>query len=441
MGKRFSRFIVAVLVFAFIFGSFGFRGFVAQTHAQAVSDLIPFSEGEWPNEFWGFMDAEGNIVVPAIYDYIGEFENGFASVMIRDVNYGMWGRDLWGLFDSRGRLVVPIEFTSSELRQIRGFMNMPSRVIPSNVEQLHWRYMRPLVPTRTPFRITDVGTGIYYYVIAMSNGNHSDVETATAADTALLNETFGGWQTWSGRPVWVTIGNRTFSASIHNMPHAQQTIADNNMDGHICLHFYGSTTHNTNLPTYHHVIMEAQAAFELLNQVSHLISGASPAATPSPTPRPAATPTPRPAATPTPRPTTVTANPTRAAVIIDGVNVDFIAYNISGNNFIRIRDLAMALDGSAAQFNLHWDSSAQAIFIITGVPYEPVGGELTGTATRPMTATATRAAIYLDGVLVTPRAYTIAGTNFFMLAELADLLEFSAVWDRSARAIRINTEF
>jgi len=431
MGRRIAKLIVLVLVFTFAFGGLTLRADGTVDSPPATGDvLVPFSEGEWPNQFWGLKDGLGNIVVPAMYDFIGDFENGFASVMIRDDNYGMWGRDLWGLFDGRGRLVIPIQHTSREIHMIRGFANMPTRVIPTNVEQLHWRYMRPLVPTRTPFRITDVGTGIYYYVIAMSNGNHSDVETATAADTALLNETFGGFQTWSGRPVWVTIGNRTFSASIHNMHHAQQTIADNNMDGHVCLHFYGSTTHNTNLPTYHNVILEAQAMFELFNQVAHLLGDARPAATSTPTPAPP----------PRPRATTVTANPTRATVFIDGVVVDFLAYNIGGNNFFRIRDLAYALNGTAAQFDLMWSPAVQAILIITGVPYNPIGGELSVEDTGPMQATATRASIFLDNVEVAPRAYTIAGTNFFMLAELAELLGFTAEWDPGNRAIMISTE-
>jgi len=125
----------------------------------------------------------------------------------------------------------------------------------------------------------------------MSNGNHADVEPATAQDTALLMQAFGGVATWSSRPVWVTIGNRTFSAAIHSVAHGGYTIRDNNMDGHICLHFYGSTTHNTNLPVHHYTILRAQDAFEILEIPGfRQFIGATGTATPAPTPPPAANP-------------------------------------------------------------------------------------------------------------------------------------------------------
>ena len=219
--------------------------------------------------------------------------------------------------------------------------------------------------------------------------------------------------------MWVTVGNRTFSASIHSMPHAQATVANNNMDGHVCLHFYGSTTHNTNLPTYHYVILRAQRMFELYNTA---VAGNRPAAP-----------------TPTPAPATVSAVPTTATVLIDGQPVAFQAFNIRGNNFFRIRDLAFALNGTPAQFALGWDGASQAITITRGVPYVPIGGEMAIVDTGTRRATPTSANIFLDGRLIRPTAYNIDGSNFFMLADLADEMGFVVEWDGVARTISVVT--
>ena len=407
-------------------------GFIDRNGAMVVpavhDDVGDFSEGFAvirSGDLFGFINRSGNIVVPAQFEMVSNFSGGVAGVG-RGSN--RWDGE-WGLINTSGELIVPMQHSWNDIMLALDIFALPAALIPANVEQSHWSEIRQILPLRTSIRILDIGTGIYYYVLSMSNGNHADVEPVTAADTALLMETFGGHATWSGRPVWVTIGNRTFSASIHSMAHAQATVANNNMDGHICLHFYGSTTHNTNLPTYEHVILQAQRAFNAYNQVAAGLAGVQTTPTPTPAPAPA-----------TPAPGAVSASPTAATVLIDGVQVNFQAYHIGGHNFFRLRDLAYALNGTAAQFNLGWDAANQAISIYNGEAYVPVGGEMSIGDAATRTATPTRADIFLDGVMISPRAYHIAGSNFFMLAELAEALGFTVAWDPAARAILIWTE-
>ena len=115
---------------------------------------------------------------------------------------------------------------------------------PNGVEKLHWSYVRTFLPRGVPLQITDVRTGITYWISVFSIGNHADVEPVTAEDTAAKFLTRDGRWSWDTRPVWVQVGDRTIAASINGMPHAGSTISGNNMNGHICLHFYGSRTHN-----------------------------------------------------------------------------------------------------------------------------------------------------------------------------------------------------
>ena len=110
------------------------------------------------------------------------------------------------------------------------------------VELLEWSTVKNMIPLRTSMRVYDVRTGISYSIKCFSAGDHADVETVTKADTAAHLKTHNGVRSWSARPVFVTIGDRTVAASLHGMPHDVSWISDNDMNGHLCLHFLGSTT-------------------------------------------------------------------------------------------------------------------------------------------------------------------------------------------------------
>jgi len=116
--------------------------------------------------------------------------------------------------------------------------------INGTVERLHWSEARQLTTAGTTLTIIDVRTGITWQMASFSNGNHSDVEPLTAADTAAMLQAWGGRWCWTPRPVHVIVGDRVLAASLNGMPHAGGPRQGNNMNGHVCLHFYGSRTHN-----------------------------------------------------------------------------------------------------------------------------------------------------------------------------------------------------
>jgi hypothetical protein len=114
------------------------------------------------------------------------------------------------------------------------------------VELLDWSEARSAVAVGEILTIVDVRTGMSYEIASFSNGNHADVEPITAEDTAIMLESFGGTWTWTPRPVLVIVNGRTLAASINGMPHGGSTRSGNGMNGQICLHFRGSTTHTPN---------------------------------------------------------------------------------------------------------------------------------------------------------------------------------------------------
>jgi len=119
-------------------------------------------------------------------------------------------------------------------------------VITGRVEMLEWSVVRNIIPKHTPFTVIDVRTGISFQMISFSHGNHADIFPATAADTELLRQAFGGRWSWDTRPVVAVINGRTLAASMSGMPHGGGTGRNNNMNGHVCMHFLNSRTHNGN---------------------------------------------------------------------------------------------------------------------------------------------------------------------------------------------------
>ena len=115
----------------------------------------------------------------------------------------------------------------------------------SKVELLDWSVVRTLMQRGKPIPVFDVRSGITYNISCFSIYDHADVEPITRADTNTIFNIRGGVWSWAARPVWVIIGDRVIAASIHGMPHDVSTIPDNGMNGHLCLHFLGSTTSST----------------------------------------------------------------------------------------------------------------------------------------------------------------------------------------------------
>lgn len=113
------------------------------------------------------------------------------------------------------------------------------------VELLPWSTVKEILKNGMIVRVRDVKTGVSFNLQIRSRGKHADVETPTKADSdTIRNDVYGGSWSWNRRPVVVTIGGRSIAASMNGMPHGRGSVAGNGMNGHICLHFFGSTNHN-----------------------------------------------------------------------------------------------------------------------------------------------------------------------------------------------------
>lgn len=113
--------------------------------------------------------------------------------------------------------------------------------------------------------ITDIKTGISFRAQRLYGDNHADAEPATTSDTEAICRIFGvstpqeisdreqELQSYRRRPLWVTIGNRTFCGSMYGIPHNfdGDRIPDNNYNGQFCVHFTNSKTHGSSSSPAH----------------------------------------------------------------------------------------------------------------------------------------------------------------------------------------------
>lgn len=106
-----------------------------------------------------------------------------------------------------------------------------------------WDTVRHEIPRGTVMTITDVKTGISFQAKRFGGTNHSDTAPLTKDDVAKMKKIYGGKWSWDRRAVWVTVGNKSYAASINGMPHSPNFIPETGFGGHFCVHFLNSKTH------------------------------------------------------------------------------------------------------------------------------------------------------------------------------------------------------
>jgi len=80
----------------------------------------------------------------------------------------------------------------------------------------------------------------------------------------------------------------------------------------------------------------------------------------------------------------LTAYPTKQTFYLDGQKVEFEAYAIHGNNFVKLRDIGKAVD-----FGVTYDAGTNSVYIDPDQPYVEEGGQ-----TTPAPAELTEEAVY-----------------------------------------------
>lgn len=128
---------------------------------------------------------------------------------------------------------------------------------------------------------------------------------------------------------------------------------------------------------------------------------------------------------------TVKAKVTESSTYFDGEQRNLNGFNISNNNYFRLRDLAEYFSGTSSQFDITWNKANNAIEIITGQAYTPEKKTTSNYYSRNKNyaATLSSSKVLVNGQLQSITAYNIDDNNYIQLRDLAGKIPFDIEFD------------
>ncbi|MCR5481880.1 MAG: phosphodiester glycosidase family protein [Clostridia bacterium] len=127
------------------------------------------------------------------------------------------------------------------------------------------------------------------------------------------------------------------------------------------------------------------------------------------------------------------------SIMADGEKVELQAYNIGGNNFFKLRDVANILAGSNAEFSVGYDEGTKAVTLDKNGKYSAVGGEGTIKGSENLSVRPSRSKIYVGTEALKLTVYNIGGNNYFKLRDLGEAMDFYVGYDNATKTISIDT--
>ena len=125
---------------------------------------------------------------------------------------------------------------------------------------------------------------------------------------------------------------------------------------------------------------------------------------------------------------------------VDSKEFNSSTYKINGDDYVKVRDLGYMLNTTGKQFDVAHATQWDLVTLKTAdynSAYTAVGGELATVASGTKLATPTKQIYAIDGSPINPSAYTIDGSNYVNLRDLAKIVDFDMV--SSGTTITINT--
>ncbi|MCR5482709.1 MAG: cadherin-like beta sandwich domain-containing protein [Clostridia bacterium] len=123
---------------------------------------------------------------------------------------------------------------------------------------------------------------------------------------------------------------------------------------------------------------------------------------------------------------------------VNGTTKTMSAYNINGNNFVKLRDIASLLAGTPKQFAIAYNEATNNVILTYGGAYASNGQENLPLG-APKETMVSEQKVYVGTTPVNVMAYNIDGNNFVMLRDIALLFDFSVVYNLGTDTIAITT--
>lgn len=120
--------------------------------------------------------------------------------------------------------------------------------------------------------------------------------------------------------------------------------------------------------------------------------------------------------------------PSNVSVNTTSGSISVPAYNIGGNNYFKLRDMAYMLKDGSHSITVDWNSELNTITVANG---SSSGLQAPDTNAVQAKAVESSAALTVNGNAVTLTAYNINGNNYFKLRDIMQYLGVEVAWDGS----------
>ena len=114
---------------------------------------------------------------------------------------------------------------------------------------------------------------------------------------------------------------------------------------------------------------------------------------------------------------------------------NFSAYMVGGNNYVRARDFAAAVN-----CGLTYNPATSSIFLTAGEPYDASAESTPPAAAATAAASKTRQTVYINSVRTELSGYSIGGYNYFKLRDLGRAFGWSVVYNGAQNRVELNPE-
>ncbi|VDN48714.1 conserved exported protein of unknown function [Petrocella atlantisensis] len=132
---------------------------------------------------------------------------------------------------------------------------------------------------------------------------------------------------------------------------------------------------------------------------------------------------------------------TTANIVVDNKTISPRAYNIQGNNYFMLRDIAHYVNDSQKAFDVTWNPDTATIIIETGKPY--LDGYVSKSSEDESAVNDVRiskAKILKNGVPLSMTGYVINGNTYYKLRDMGTAFGFNVFWDGAKNKVVIDTE-
>ncbi len=134
-----------------------------------------------------------------------------------------------------------------------------------------------------------------------------------------------------------------------------------------------------------------------------------------------------------------TVDPVQVTLLVDGSVQRLWAYNIGGNNYFKLRDMANLLQDTPGRFAVEWDQETNSVNIVPGGTYKPDGSERTVPAYGRHTIVPSSQTVHLSGYDTDGIVYNIDGSNYFKLRDIMSDVDVGVTYDAATGQVGLDT--